>query len=267
MTSSGQYPEPRPWPAHGQDDPRHDQAGPPYGREGSPYGQSDPRYEQGGPLPEPGGGHPYGEEAAGAGRPTDLGADSGGQSGRAQRRDAARAFRPKRTIPALLTALVLAAAAIVTGIAAIAAMARGHSKIAPLTWLGPVGRARWDHPATLAVSAIVCLLGLVLLALALTPGRSRLVALASDDPRTVTGITRTGLRRHLATIASRVDGVSRARVRLHGNRLRVTAKSPLRDTSELPGQVTQAVSTRLAELRPLKPMRVRVAVRRKGMSS
>jgi Family of unknown function (DUF6286) len=180
---------------------------------------------------------------------------------RAQRRAAARAFRPSRKVPAAVTAVLLTAAALATAIAAVAAATRGRAQQPPLTWLTPLGRARWDDPATLITAAVACLLGLLLLALALTPGRPRLIALASEDPQTVTGITRAGLRRHLATVAVGVDGVSRARVRLGRRRVQVKAATPLRDARELPGQVTQALTTRLEELRPLRPVRVHVNVR------
>jgi hypothetical protein len=182
----------------------------------------------------------------------------------AQRRAAARAFRPRRTIPATIVAALLAVAAIVTAVGAIAATARGHAHLPPLTWLSRVGQAHWDDPAAITTSAVACLLGIVLLVLALAPGRSRLVALMSEDPQTVTGITRAGLRRHLATVAARVDGVSRARVRLRRRRVRVMVATPLRDPGELPGQVTEVVTERLEELRPLKPMRVHVTVRQRG---
>ncbi|MFC4535047.1 DUF6286 domain-containing protein [Sphaerisporangium dianthi] len=183
---------------------------------------------------------------------------------RARRRAAARAFRSHRTLPATLVAILIAAAAVVTLVGAVAAGAGARTRLPTLSWLAPLGRARWDDPATLTTAAVACLLGLLLLIAALTPGRARLVALASEDPQTVTGITRAGLRRHLAAVAAAVDGVSRARVRLRRHRAEVTVATPLRDPEGLPGQVGQAVEDRLTELRPLRPMRVRVAVRRKG---
>ncbi|MFC7381174.1 DUF6286 domain-containing protein [Sphaerisporangium rhizosphaerae] len=183
---------------------------------------------------------------------------------RARRRAAARAFRSHRTLPATLVALLLAAAGIVTMVGAVTAAARTRAGLPALTWLAPLGRARWDDPMALTTAAVAGLLGIVLLIAAFKPGRPRLVALASEDPQTVTGITRSGLRRHLAAVAAAVDGVSRARVRLRRRAAEVTVATPLRDPGELPGEVGQAVEGRLAELRPLRPMRVRVAVRRKG---
>ncbi|MEU8269067.1 DUF6286 domain-containing protein [Sphaerisporangium sp. NPDC049002] len=183
---------------------------------------------------------------------------------KAQRRAAVHAFRPRRTVPAVVTSLLLAAAALVTFVGAVAALARGRAQVPPLTWLAPVGRTHWSDPAALTTAAVACLLGILLLVLALTPGRPRAIPIASEDPRTVTGITRTGLSRHLATVAAKVDGVSRARVRLRRDRVHVTAATPLRDASGLPDEVTQAVVTRLEELRPLRPVRVRVTVRQRG---
>ncbi|MFB9252678.1 DUF6286 domain-containing protein [Sphaerisporangium melleum] len=183
---------------------------------------------------------------------------------RRQRKAASRTFRSNRTVPATIVALVVLAAAIVTLVGAVAAAVRARATMPALSWLAPLGRARWDDPATLATSAASLLLGLVLLTTALKPGRARLIPLASDDPQTVTGITRSGLRRHLAAVAAAVNGVSRAHVRLRRRGAAVTVATPLRDPGELSGQVGQAVEEHLAELRPLRPMRVKVAVRRKG---
>jgi hypothetical protein len=182
---------------------------------------------------------------------------------KAQRGAVARAFRPRRTLLATVVSILLAAAALVTVVGAVTAMARGRADVPELTWLAPLGRARWDDTAALATAAVACVLGLALLATALAPGRRRVIALASEDPQTVTAITRAGLGRHLATVASGVDGVSRARARLRGKHVRVTVMTPLRDTAELPGEVTRAVFGRLEELRPLDPLLVDVAVRKR----
>ena len=183
---------------------------------------------------------------------------------RAQRRAAARAFRPRRVLPAVVVAAVLAAAAILAAIEVISTLAGHPVHVLPAGWLARTGRdVHWDDTAALATAAVACALGIVLIALALAPGRSRMIALASGDPQTVTGITRAGLRRYLAAAATGVDGIARARVRLGRRRARVRAASPLRDARGLSGQVEQAVTGRLEQLAPLRPRRVRVTVRRK----
>jgi Family of unknown function (DUF6286) len=184
--------------------------------------------------------------------------------GRAQRRAAARAFRPRRMLPAVVAAAVLATAAILTATEVISTLVNRPAQVLPVGWLARAGRdVHWDDPAALATAAVACALGIVLIAVVLAPGRSRMIALTPGDPQTVTGITRTGLRRYLAAAATRVDGIARARVRLSRRRVRVKAASPLRDARGLSGQVEQAVTARLEELAPLQPRRVRVTVRRR----
>jgi hypothetical protein len=184
--------------------------------------------------------------------------------GRAPRRAAARAFRPRRVLPAVVAAAVLAGAAILAAIEVISTLADRPVHVLPAGWLARFGRdVHWDDPAALAVAAGACALGIVLIALALAPGRSRMIALASEDAQTVTGITRAGLRRYLTAAATGVDGIARARIRLGRRRVRVRAASPLRDARGLSGQVEQAVNARLEELALLRPRRIRVTVRRK----
>jgi hypothetical protein len=184
--------------------------------------------------------------------------------GLALRRAAARAFRPRRVLPAVVMAAVLAAAAILAATEVITTLAGHPAHVLPVTWLARAGRdAHWDDPAALATAAVACALGVVLIARALTPGRSRLIALASGDPQTVTGITRAGLRRYLAAAATGVDGIARARVGLGHRRVRVQAASPLRDARGLSSQVEHAVTDRLEQLAPLRPLRVRASVRRR----
>ncbi len=184
--------------------------------------------------------------------------------GRALRRAAARAFRPRRVIPAVMVAAVLAAAAILAATEVISTLAGHPAHVLPVAWLARAGRdVHWDDPAALATAAVACALGIVLIAGALVPGRSRMIALDSGDPQTVTGITRAGLRRYLAAAATGVDGIARARVRLGRRRVRVQAASPLRDARGLSGLVEQAVTGRLEQLSPLRPLRVRATVRRR----
>lgn len=183
-------------------------------------------------------------------------------AGPPQRRAAAHAFRPSRTLPAVVTATVLAAAATLTSIETTAALLHHTAGVLPTAWLTRLGHdTRWSDPAALTAAATACLLGVLLITLALTPGRPRVIALTSPDPHTVIGITRSALRRHLAAAATGIDGIAHARVRVGRGHIRVNAASPLRDTRELSQQVHQAVTGRLQALAPLRPLPVRVTVR------
>jgi hypothetical protein len=185
------------------------------------------------------------------------------QADGAQRNAAARSFRPRRVLPALIVATLLAIAGILTATMVIST-ATGHHDVLFAAAAAQAGRQlHWQDPATLAIAAAATAIGTILIVLGLVPGRGTMVAIASPDPQTVTGITRYGLRRYLAAAATEVDGISRARVKIRTRRVRVKASSPLRDAPGLSGQVKAAVTSRLEEMAALRPLHASVTVRRK----
>ncbi|MEO3813691.1 DUF6286 domain-containing protein [Sphaerisporangium sp. B11E5] len=179
-------------------------------------------------------------------------------------RRGARVFRPRRTVPAVVAAVLLAAAGILTLVQAVASTPGSPVRVAGLDRAVDWVTARWVDPATVAASALALLVGLVLLWCGLSPGRPRLVPLASPDPHSAVGITKGAMRRHMAAVADDVDGVSRARVRLGRRRMDVSVSTPLREPGDLRERVAGAVEHHLEELAPLRRPKVRVAVRRKG---
>jgi len=178
-------------------------------------------------------------------------------------RAARRAFRPRRGYPAIVVSAVLAAAAILTAAEIILALLDRAPLLLPMTSLARLGRTtHWDHLTALITAGAVGAVGLLLVALALWPRRPRAVGLASDDPDVVLGISRSGLRRHLAQAVEGVDGIARTKVKIGRRRIRVRAASPLRDTRGLADQVRHAVTDRIDRLAPLRHPTVRVTVRR-----
>jgi Family of unknown function (DUF6286) len=178
------------------------------------------------------------------------------------RRAVRRAFGPRRVVPAVITATVLTTAATILAAEVIGTLVHRPPGVLPVAWLARLGReTHWDDMLVLAVAAALAALGLVLLALALWPGRLRAIALRPEAPDLVLGITPRGLRRYAARAAENVDGIARARARVRGRRIRVRADSPLHDVSDLTGQVRQAVAERLDELAPLRRPRLNVTVR------
>jgi hypothetical protein len=179
-------------------------------------------------------------------------------------RMATRAFRPGRVLPATVTAAVLTVVAALVAMEVIAALVGRPVNVLPVAALARLGRqTRWDAPLALAVAAVASAVGLLLLLLALRPGRPRTIALTWHDPDTVLGITPHGLRRQTAQAAESVDGITRARTRVRHRHVRVRATSPLLDVRDLDDQVRHAVEERLAGLAPLRPLRLRVSVRRR----
>jgi hypothetical protein len=183
-------------------------------------------------------------------------------SRRAVRRAARRSFGPRRVLPSVVTAALLAAAAIILTVEVVGALVGRPPGVLPVVDLARLGRSlRWDDVLVLAVASLLAALGLLLLLLALRPGRLRAIPLRSDDANMVLGIARPDLRRYVARAAEDVDGVDRARVRVRGRRIRVRAVSPLHDVGGLTDRVRGTVTERLDELAPLHRPHLRVTVR------
>ncbi|GLY75082.1 hypothetical protein Airi01_033490 [Actinoallomurus iriomotensis] len=184
-------------------------------------------------------------------------------SRRAARRAVRRSFGPRRVLPSVVTAALLAAAAIILAAEVIGTLVgRSPGVLLPVVDLARLGRSlRWDDVLVLAVASLLAALGLLLLLLALRPGRLRAIPLRSEDPNVVLGIARADLRRYVARAAQSVDGVDRARVRVRRHSVRVRAVSPLHDVAGLTEQVHGAVGERLSALAPLHRPHVRVTVR------
>ena len=181
------------------------------------------------------------------------------------RRKARREFRPRRTIPGVLVAAVLAAAGILGAIWAVSA-ALGHAlwKVSHRDFAGPLqSTTHWSSTGTLAVAAAAAFVGFVLILIAVIPGRPRAIALASGDDSVVIGVPRRSLRRSLAWLADEVPGIDRAKVRARRRSVKVRATTRLRDPAGLSESVQAVVENRLAALDPLWPLRVKVRLRRK----
>jgi hypothetical protein len=199
----------------------------------------------------------------GAGPPRPARAEA--WSRRGPRRKARRVFRPRRLVPGVLVAAVLAAAGILGAVQAVsAAFGRPVWKVPHRYFAGPLQDTHWDGTATLAVAAAVAFIGLLLLLAGVIPGRPRAIPLASGDESVVIGVPRRSLRRSLARLAEDVDGIDRARVRTRRRSIVVRATTRLRDTAGLRESVHTAVQDRLAALDPLWPPRLKVRLRRKA---
>jgi len=198
----------------------------------------------------------------GSGPPRPARADAWSRPG--PRRQARRAFRPRRTIPGVLVAAVLAVAGILGAIQAVSA-ALGHPlwTVPHRDFAGPLQDTHWASTGTIAGAAAVAFIGLVLILIGVIPGRPRAVALASGDDTVVIGVPRRSLRRSLTWLAEDVPGVHSAKVRAGRRSVRVRATSRLADTGGLREGVQATVQDRLAALDPLWPLRVKVRLRRK----
>jgi hypothetical protein len=187
-----------------------------------------------------------------------------GRRALAHSKAAVRAFRPRRLLPAVLAAVVIAAVTALAVLDIVAAHADQSAEILSASSMRHFGTTtRWDDPAVLAIGSAACALGLALVFLAAWPGRSRILPITSADDHTVTGITRRGLRRYLVDAATAVDGIDDASGHVSRRRARIVADSSLRDARGLRSQVTDAVAARHDGLALLRPLQLRVTVRKR----
>jgi hypothetical protein len=166
----------------------------------------------------------------------------------------------------VLTAAVIVAAGI-AGCTWAASAALGHPlwNIPHRDFAGPLqASVHWDDTATLTAAAAVALAGLLLILIAVIPGRARAIPLASGDDALVLGVPRRSLRRSLGWLAEDVAGIDHATVRAGRRSVKVKATTRLRDPAGLRDSVQAVIEDRLARLDPLWPLRVKVRLRRKG---
>jgi hypothetical protein len=181
------------------------------------------------------------------------------------RRKARREFRPLRRIPGVLVAGVLVAAGIAGCIwAASAALSQPLWNIPHSDFAGPLqSTVHWDDTGTLLVASAVAFVGFLLIVIAVIPGRTGAIPLASGDDSLVIGVPRRSLRRSLGWLAADVPGVDKAKVRIARHSVTVRATTRLRDPAGLRESAQAVVEDRLARLDPLWPVRVKVRLRRK----
>lgn len=180
----------------------------------------------------------------------------------------ARVFRPRRMVPATVVAAVIFVVAALTAAGIIAALIGRPIALLHAEAIGSwLSRTRWSDPAALAIGAVLALAGLLLIALALVPGRPRVVGLGTGRPDVLMGLTRRGLRHVAATAAGDVDGAERAGAKARGRRVRVTVTTPLRDRAEAAAveeRARVAVTEAMDRLDLTRPVTVKVRVRRSG---
>lgn len=163
--------------------------------------------------------------------------------------------RPRRTVPAILTALVVLAACVLTSIVTIQMIMGVTPLISYRSITTSLADTHWNDTATLIVGGTAALIGLLMLLAALLPGRPLVVPLAGDLDA---GASRRSLRRTLQDAASRVDGVRKAKLKLTRRTVVARIRSDRTNTAGLTEAVRNVLDRRLDQVSPLPRPAVKV---------
>lgn len=166
--------------------------------------------------------------------------------------------RPSRSVPAIITALVMIALGVALGWLGIARLTNGTWPSVLRSTGKTVGSAAWSAGTTIAVLAVTAVLGLILLLAALIRGRFNSVNVAprstsSDVEDTDFVITRHGIAKLATARAGMIDGVDSVSTTATGSRVRMNIRTPSRQNDEIKSRVTQSVQSHL-EAAGLQPV-------------
>ena len=127
---------------------------------------------------------------------------------------------------ALILAVALAGASIILIIEVIALAVHASPVVVHWpTWYRWAGKTHWNALVIRVWSAILIVIGALILAVELKPRRVTRLRLHTDDDATDAALTRSGLARTLRAAATGVDGISAAAVTVRRRRARVAARS------------------------------------------
>jgi uncharacterized membrane protein len=169
-------------------------------------------------------------------------------------------------------AFILAAALIAASVVIIAEVASLAAHRSPLlvhwtTWYHWARVTRWDAFVVRVWSAILIVVGALVLILELKPRRVTRLPLRSYDDATDAAVTRRGLAGMLRAAATGIDGISSATVKVRRRRANVTAASAARGrpvATALTEPVTQTLRSQLDSLDLRHPPRLKVHVVPRG---
>ncbi|MBF6174867.1 DUF6286 domain-containing protein [Nocardia blacklockiae] len=168
--------------------------------------------------------------------------------------------RPRRVVPAVAVALALLVLCVLVAVSTIQKISGTKELVSYHSVTTRLHDTTWGSGWVLGVGIAAVVVGLLLLAVALWPGRAVVVPLASEDGVDA-GIARRSLRAALEDATDAVDGLEAARVRLGRKKVRVKARTH-RTASDIDATTRAAIDRRLALVGPREPHTVTTRVRR-----
>jgi hypothetical protein len=156
--------------------------------------------------------------------------------------------RPRRSTPAVLTALVLLAACALVAVVAIQ-MIIGESPLVDYRSVATTLHGmHWDDAGVVLAGGVLALVGLLMLLAAILPGAPTVLPLSGDPTGMDSGATRRSLRSTLRAAVSTVDGVKVAKVRLGRRKVAAVVRTNRTNTTGLDDAVRAAVDHRLDQI-------------------
>jgi hypothetical protein len=171
--------------------------------------------------------------------------------------------RPGRYPAAMIIALLLIVLGGTVAWVAITRLATGGWPSFVETGSGWLSGQSWGSPWLLGAAVIIGVLGLILVVLAIKPGRHHSVVLdqapAEQVEDSATILSYRGLARLAAIHTRQLDGADDVRATVGSRKVRIDVRGPRTDQAELRRSVAESVTGRLADLK-LQPL-PRVVVR------
>jgi hypothetical protein len=168
--------------------------------------------------------------------------------------------RPRRSTPAVLTALVLLAACALVAVVAIQMIIGAPELVDYRSVASTLHGMHWNDLGTALAGGVLALAGLLMLLAAILPGAPTVLPLSGDPSGMDSGATRRGLRSTLRAAASTVDGVNAAKIRLGRRKVAAVVRTNRTNTAGLDDAVRAAIEHRLGQInlanRPTPTVRV-----------
>jgi hypothetical protein len=175
--------------------------------------------------------------------------------------------RPRRGVPAALIGLLLLAGCALIATDAIQILAGGHPLLSYPRFAAALHSQHWNSLAPAIASGGLAVLGVLLLLVALLPGRPVVLALSvsADDEGPTVGLSRRGFRNMLRATAASVDGVTSAS--LSFRRTVIAASVHTAGPADgLADSVRAALERRLDQIAPARRPALRVRARTRSSS-
>lgn len=158
--------------------------------------------------------------------------------------------RPRRSTPAVLTALVLLAACALVAVVAIQMIIGEREWVDYRSVAATLHGMHWNDLGTALAGGVLALAGLLMLLAAILPGRATVLPLSGDPIGMDSGATRRGLRSTLRAAASTVDGVAAVKLRLGRRKVAALVRTNRTNTTGLDDAVRAAIERRLDQIDP-----------------